>query len=91
MKLAYDYWRTPRFDPIRMTGSNRSVMAFNLSNLFDRIDLFSEAMGQLMGWVGAGELRSLPVFPFERASDAHRALESGRTTGKLVLVLSPQG
>jgi NADPH:quinone reductase-like Zn-dependent oxidoreductase len=90
VKLAYDYWRTPRFDPIRMTGSNKSVMAFNLSYLFDRIALFSEAMTELMAWVAAGRLRSLPTttYPFERVAEAHRALESGRTTGKLVLVLS---
>ena len=89
LKLAYDYWRTPRFDPLRMTGSNKSVMAFNLSYLFDRTELFGEAMEELMTWVGEGLVRPLPVeeYPLGRVRDAHRALESGRTVGKLALVL----
>jgi NADPH:quinone reductase-like Zn-dependent oxidoreductase len=89
LKLAYDYWRTPRFDPLRMTGSNKSVMAFNLSYLFDRTEVFGEAMDELMAWVGDGLLRPLPVeeYPLERVGDAHRALESGLTVGKLALVL----
>jgi synaptic vesicle membrane protein VAT-1 len=89
LKLAYDYWRTPRFDPIRMTGSNKSVMAFNLSYLFDRTALFAEAMDELLGWVADGRLGPLPVeaYPFDRVADAHRALESARTVGKLAIVL----
>jgi NADPH:quinone reductase-like Zn-dependent oxidoreductase len=89
LKLAYDYWRTPRFDPIRMTDSNKSVMAFNLSYLFDRTAVFAEGMDELMTWVTDGHLLPLPVeeYPFERVGDAHRALESGRTVGKLALTL----
>jgi NADPH:quinone reductase-like Zn-dependent oxidoreductase len=88
LKLAWDYWRTPRFDPIRMTDSNKSVMAFNLSYLFDRSELFAEAMDELMAWVADGRLSPLPVeeYPFDRVGDAHRALESGRTVGKLALM-----
>ncbi len=89
LKLAYDYWRTPRFDPIRMTGSNKSVLAFNLSYLFDRTELLAEAMKELLTWSTEGRLRPLPVqeYPFEQVADAHRALESGKTVGKLALML----
>ena len=38
--LARDWLRTPRFNPLDMTSSNRSVLAFNLSFLFDRRDIF---------------------------------------------------
>jgi synaptic vesicle membrane protein VAT-1 len=88
-KLAWDYLRTPRFDPLGMTGDNRSVLAFNLSYLFDRTALLREAMGQLLTWVSEGRLRSPSVqtFPLDGVADAHRALESGTTTGKLVLVM----
>ncbi len=86
-KLAWDWARTPRFDPIRLTGANRSVMAFNLSYLFDRTDLLDEAMTRLLGWLAEGRLRPPRItrFAFDRVADAHRALESGETTGKLVL------
>ncbi len=86
-KLAVDWLRTPRFDPLAMTNENKSVMAFNLSYLFDRPDLMAESMGALLGWVKEGKLSAPRVekFSMERVADAHRALESGRTIGKLVL------
>ena len=89
VELAVGWLRTPRFDPLRMTGDNRSVMAFNLSYMFDRADLLREAMTQLLGWVETGSLPPPRVtpYPFERVADAHRAIESGETTGKLVLVV----
>lgn len=87
-KLAVDWIRTPRFDPLSMTNENRSVMAFNLSYLFDRPDLLVEAMTTIGTWIGEGKLRAprTSTFPLDRVADAHRALESGDTTGKLVLV-----
>jgi NADPH:quinone reductase-like Zn-dependent oxidoreductase len=86
-KLAVDWLRTPRFDPLDMTNENRSVMAFNLSYLFDRPDLLTESMNALTKWGDEGKLAAPVVqkFRLENVVDAHRALESGRTIGKLVL------
>jgi NADPH:quinone reductase len=44
--------------------------------------------GDLFGWVKAGELkvRIGATFPLGDAADAHRAIESRRTTGKVLLV-----
>lgn len=88
VKLAIDYLRTPRFNPLDMTNLGRSVMAFNLSYLFHRRDFLAEAMGELFGWYERGEIKSPPVstYRFDRVVDAHRDIESGRTVGKLVLV-----
>jgi NADPH:quinone reductase-like Zn-dependent oxidoreductase len=85
--LAWDWLRTPRFNPLDMTTSNRSVLAFNLSFLFDRQEILAEAAGQLLSWLEAGRLKmpAVQVFPVENVADAHRALESGTTVGKLVL------
>jgi NADPH:quinone reductase-like Zn-dependent oxidoreductase len=33
--MAWDYLRSPRFDPLDMVPANKSVLAFNLSFLFD--------------------------------------------------------
>jgi synaptic vesicle membrane protein VAT-1 len=89
LKLAWDWLRTPRFNPLDMTGSNRSVMAFNLSYLFDRRDLLTESLDQLLAWAAEGSLPPPPVsaYPFARVADAHRALESGQTIGKLILTM----
>jgi NADPH:quinone reductase-like Zn-dependent oxidoreductase len=86
-KLAWDYWRTPRFDPVRMTGSNKSVMAFNLSYLFEEMRVFEEALTELFGWLGRGALKPLPVttLRLDQVAEAHRLLESGTSTGKIAL------
>ncbi len=86
-RLALDWLRTPRFNPLDMTGENRSVLAFNLSYLFERHELLAEGMGWLLDRFADGQLRPPPVtsYPLDRVADAHRALESARTTGKLVL------
>ncbi|MFN7952056.1 MAG: medium chain dehydrogenase/reductase family protein [bacterium] len=89
-KLAWDWLRTPRFDPLDMTTRNRSVLAFNLSYLFEQHERLSAGMEKLLEWLDSGAIRAPAVTPFalERVADAHRALESGRTTGKLVLTMA---
>jgi len=88
-KLAWDYVRTPRFDPLALTKENRSVLGFNLSYLFEQRELLARGLADLEAALAAGALRPLAVtcYPLARVAEAHQALESGRTTGKLVLEL----
>ena len=87
-KLAVDWARTPRFDPMDMTNRNRSVLAFNLSYLFERKAAFFEVIERLVGWADEGRIGvpALTELRFDDVAEAHRALESGTTTGKLVLL-----
>jgi NADPH:quinone reductase-like Zn-dependent oxidoreductase len=88
LRLAVQYLRTPRFDPLRLTNDNKAVLAFNLSYLFDHLDRLSEAYEELHAWAASQRIVPLPTveLPLESVADAHRALESGTTTGKLVLI-----
>ena len=88
IKLAWDFLRTPRFDPLRLTNENRSVLAFNLSYLFEERRILDEGMARMNAWIDEGRLRPpiVTTFPLARVADAHRAIESGRSVGKLVLV-----
>ncbi|MCU0672690.1 MAG: medium chain dehydrogenase/reductase family protein [Myxococcota bacterium] len=88
LKLAADWIRTPRYNPLDLTNQSKSVLAFNLSYLFDRMDLLGEAMDDVLAWMAAGELRppAVKTFPMSAVADAHRHIESGKSTGKLVLV-----
>ena len=81
------YSRLPRFNPLRMTTENKGVVAFNLSFLFGRTDLLHTAVDDLTAWVEAGDIRAPQVRSYALAdvAQAHQALESGETTGKLVL------
>ena len=87
-KLVIDYLRTPRFDPLKLTRDNRNVLAFNLSFMSEKADLLARGLGEMLSWVAAGDIRPLAVttYPFAEIARAHRDLESGNTTGKLVLI-----
>lgn len=86
-RLIRTYLETPRFNPLSLTGDNKSVLGFNLSYLFDEIPLAQRGMTELLAWASLGKLPPLPteVFPFRDVARAHAHLESGQTTGKLVL------
>lgn len=87
-KLAVRWLRTPRWNPLDMTTANKSVLAFNLSFLFDRVDMMQQALRFVLDLVARGQAHPLPVttFPLTQVADAHLALESGTTQGKLVLI-----
>ncbi len=67
---------------------NQSLHAFNLGLWFAlRPEAAVAALQQLVGWVAGGEVR-VPVsrtFPLADAAEAHRLMEEGRTSGKVVL------
>ena len=73
-------------------------MAFNLSYLFDRVGLFRSAMERVLDLYGrstamqglydASEGR-LTVFQLQDVARAHALIESGRSTGKIVLCTDP--
>ncbi|HTQ44106.1 MAG TPA: medium chain dehydrogenase/reductase family protein [Polyangiaceae bacterium] len=87
-KLAIDWLRTPRFNPIDMTNANKSVMAFNLSYLFERKAMLVPALEQVLAWFEEGKLAAPPIteYALDDVVRAHAAIESGQTVGKLVLV-----
>ena len=86
-KLAWDYLRTPRFNPLDMTNDNKSVLAFNLSYLFEQSSVLERGMTDLLSMVNEGEIHApgVTTYPFAEVAKAHQDLESGQTTGKLIL------
>jgi NADPH:quinone reductase-like Zn-dependent oxidoreductase len=87
-KLAADYLRTPRFNPLAMTNDSKSVLAFNLSYLFDRFDLLHLCLGEVTEWLATGAITapSVATYPLAEVARAHADIESGKTVGKLVLI-----
>lgn len=88
LKLAREFLRIPRFHPLQMVDANKGVIAFNLSYLFEEQGMLAEAMARMLQEVESGALRPLPVteLPLADAAEAHRALQSGSTVGKLALI-----
>ena len=89
LKSLINYFRVPKFSPLTMTTTNRAVMGFNVVFLFHKIELPQESMVKMLQWIKEGRIQKVPIttFPFEKVADAHRAIESGTTTGKLVLMV----
>lgn len=87
IKLAANYLRTPKFSPLKMTNSGKSVLAFNLSYLFDRRDIASEGMSQIASWLDSGQISAPPIttYHLRDVAKAHADIESGQTIGKLIL------
>lgn len=87
-KIVESYSQTPRFNPMDLVNHNKSIMAFNLSFLFHNYQLFNKAKKDLEKWLQEKKIRPHHVksFPIEKVGEAHKLLESGETTGKLVLL-----
>ena len=85
------YALLPRFSALRLANDNKSVMAFNLSCLFDEVALLDRVMCNLLTEFEQGRLVPPPTrcYPFEHAGLAHRDLQSGLTIGKCVLPGGP--
>lgn len=88
LKACWGLLRMPRYHPLKLVTDNKSVIGFNLSFLFDRDDLVAEGMEGLLDRVRQKKVSAPKVtaIPFEKVAEAHRLIESGQSTGKIVLV-----
>lgn len=89
LKAVFGLLRTPRFNPLDMITSNRGVVGFNVSFLFDEKERIAQCIEGLQRKIEAGSIRPIPVtsFAFEQVADAHRLIESGQSVGKVVLTV----
>ncbi|MFF1765697.1 zinc-binding alcohol dehydrogenase family protein [Streptomyces sp. NPDC058249] len=72
------------YDP----APSQSLIGFNLGTWFEhRLPEAGKALHRLVGWVASGEVRTPATqsLPLAEAAEAHRLLETGQTTGKLIL------
>lgn len=84
LRLAWRWLRRPKVDPLAMISANRAVMGFNLIWLWDRLDRLPGAF-EALARLDARRPHVGAVLPFDRAPEALRLLQSGRTEGKVVL------
>ena len=70
-----------------MISENKSVIAFNVSYLYENTVLVEAFYDFLFKKLHDKKLVPLPVttYPFKDVAKAHQAIESGKTIGKLVL------
>ena len=77
----------PKFDPMDLVVSSKSVLGFNLSFFADETDLVSSLFNQVCEWLEDGALRCPRVveMEMERIGEAHQLIMSGQSIGKIVV------
>lgn len=86
LKAAWQYLRRPKYDVMDMISDNRSVMAFNLIWLWDQVELMKKLLADMMA-VDISPPHVGHEFTFEQVHDAIDCLRSGKTIGKVVLLI----
>ncbi len=78
----------PSLNPIQLMQRNQTVTGYWLVNTIMRPKVYAERMAELLGWIGEGKVKLVVEhsFPLSEAAQAHTALESRQTVGKLVLL-----
>ncbi len=84
IKAAYRYFTRPKIDPLKMINTNRSVMGFNLIWLWEKKNQFARMLNGIEKLNLEKPLIG-KVFPFEDLLSAVKYLQSGKSTGKVVV------
>jgi len=92
LRAAVQYLRTPKFEPLKMMGSNKAVIGVHIGR-FDDLDLLKREMLMLFGMLHSKRIAPAVdrVFPFERVVEAHHYIHARKNRGKVLLDFSPGG
>jgi alcohol dehydrogenase len=90
LRLALQWLRRPRLDPLAMISQNRGLLAFNLIWLWGEAARLPDAMRETLALIPERP-RIGGRWAFADAHAALAALQSGQTTGKLILTVDGAG
>lgn len=84
---AINFFQVPKFSPMKLMDSNKTVGGTNMAHLFARLDLLAGSFEELMRMYERGEVRPFvdKSFSFEDAPKAHHYLHDRKARGKVVL------
>ena len=88
---AFKMWKsTPRFDPLRMMNSNKSVFGVHLGTWKDQ-EILAQHMLELAKLLGEGCINPIvdKVFRFEEVAKAQKYIHDRKNKGKVLLDFSP--
>lgn len=89
LKAGLGLLRTPKFAPLEMISTNKGVIGFNVSFLFQQKEMIEDCVAGTQKMINARQIRPIPItkIPFGQVADAHRLIESGQSVGKIVLIV----
>ena len=84
---AINFLRSPKFSPMQLMDTNKTVSGTNMAHLFSRIDLLEPSFVDLIAMYERGEIHPFvdKTFPFAEASKAHHYLHDRKARGKVLL------
>ena len=85
-KLIAKYLSRPKIDPQKMIEENKSILGFNLIWLFHEVEMMNDILKTLKE-LHLGNPVIGHTFPFKDLPQAIRLFQSGKTTGKVVVVV----
>lgn len=91
LTLAWRFVTRPRLDLVAAINENKSVSAFNLGALFWREEVVKRGLGDLEELCGDKRPMVGRVFDFEEAREALQFFQTGKSVGKLVLLVDQDG
>lgn len=88
VRAAVQFFKSPRFSPLRLMNDNRTVSGVNLAHLLDRMDVMGPQMAEVLRLYQAGRIAPHVnrTFRFDEAAAAHHYLHDRRAMGKVLLV-----
>ncbi len=86
LKLMYQFFTRPKIDPQKMIEFNRGILGFNLIYLYDRAPLMHQLLDELSN-INIGKPVVGNTFKFEEMHEAIRLFQTGKTMGKIVVVV----
>jgi NADPH:quinone reductase-like Zn-dependent oxidoreductase len=81
-------WKVPKYTPMAIMDTNRSIAGVNVGHLWDELDMLTDEMRELLVLYEKGVIKPHvgKTFPFSKAADAHAELEFGKNVGKVLLI-----
>lgn len=84
LSLLLRYLRFPGIHPLHLVSQNRSIAGFNLIWLYDKTDFFRNILDTISSYPWKKPVIS-KVYPFAFTYEAMKFLQSGNSTGKVVI------
>ena len=87
IKMILSILNIPKFDPMQMILSSKSVNGFNLSFFGDEVDIIEAYFDQIVDWIKEDKIIIPDVVKFDLVDirKAHELIQSGESKGKIVV------
>jgi NADPH:quinone reductase-like Zn-dependent oxidoreductase len=90
VRMVIKMAKMPKFDPMDMVSSNKSVLGFNLSFFVKEIEMLGMLYDQIGSWLEQGKLKCPRIVEMDMSeiAAAHDLIQSGASVGKIVMQTS---